>query len=91
MYHLQKNYDSDECKTIYKNLFLAEITPFNHHYSYIGYELIYADAQKHKKYISDMMERIKNAGKTECDTIYNECYSSGIYQYYVLGNYNYQE
>ena len=37
-----------------------------------------------------MMERIRNAGKPECYTIYNECYSSEIYQYYVLGNYNYQ-
>ena len=93
MYHLQKNYDtSDECKTIYNEyIFLAKITPFNHHYGYIGYEPIYADAQKHKKYISELMNRIKNAGKTECDTIYNECYSSGIYQYYILENYNYQD
>ena len=28
---------------------------------------------------------------SECDTIYNECYSSGIYQYYILGNDNYQD
>ena len=93
MYHLHNNYDiSDECKTIYKEYnFLSEVTPFNHHYGYIGYELIYEDSQKHRKYISEMMERIKNAGKPECDVIYNGCYSSGIYQYYVLGNYNYQD
>jgi len=90
MYHLHKNYDtSDECKTIYNEYnFLSEVTPFNHHYGYIGYELIYEDTQKHRKYISEMMERIKNAGKPECDSIYNECYTSEIYQYYVLGNYN---
>ena len=82
----------DECKTIYNEYsFLSEVTPFNHHYGYIGYEPIYEDTQKHRKYIGEMMERIKNAGKSECDTIYNECYSSEIYQYYVLGNDNYQD
>ena len=93
MYHLHNNYDScDECKTIYNEYkFLSEVTPFNHHYSYIGYEPIYEDTQKHRKYIEEIMNRIKNAQKPECDTIYNECYSSGIYQYYVLGNYNYQD
>ena len=54
------------------NIVFYHVTPFNHHYGYIGYEPIYEDTQKHRKYIGEMMERTKNAGKSECDTIYNE-------------------
>ena len=60
MYHLHKNYDTSliEYQTIYNEYsFLSEVTPFNHHYGYIGYEPIYEDTQKHRKYISEMMEK----------------------------------
>jgi hypothetical protein len=83
--------ENDECKTIlndFKNL--MNIEPFNYDYAYIGYENIMTDVKKHKKYISEIMERLKNSQDTECDNIYNECYSCYIYQYYYLGNYNYQ-
>lgn len=89
--HLERNFQtSEESRTILNDFdFLRMITPFNYNYAYIGYDNIYADVQKHRKYIDEMMNRIKNAGQPECDAIYNECYSSDIYQYYVLQNYNY--
>ena len=34
--------------------FQSKVTPFNHHYGYIGYEPIYEDTQKHRKYINEI-------------------------------------
>ncbi len=83
-------YMNDECKTIvYDFINLNDITPLNYNYEYKGYKYVYNDYEKHKQYITDIMNRLKNAQDTICDGIYNRCYTSRIYQQHYLENFNY--
>ena len=60
------------------------IGPFNYEYAYIGYDNVLSDYHKYKKYIQEIMDRLKNANGTVCDDIHNECHESGLYQYYYF-------
>jgi hypothetical protein len=88
LYNISKHINTnDECKTILNDFNqLSDIHVFNYDYDYIGYDNVLSDYRKHKKYIREIMERLKNAQVTVCDDIHNECYGSDLYQYYYLGN-----
>tara|TARA_Y100000817_G_scaffold238143_1_gene190148 strand:+ start:675 stop:1043 length:369 start_codon:yes stop_codon:yes gene_type:complete len=73
----------DDCYSI--------ITEFNtllnidYDYCYNGNDFLINDSNKHRKYIEEIMNRLKNSQNNICDEIYNECYTSQPYQYYYLG------
>jgi hypothetical protein len=76
---------NDECKTIFgESESIVTLLQDDYDYSYIGCGPILNDAIKYKKYISEIMSRLKNAGDHCCNTIYNECLNSYIYQCYYL-------
>mgnify|MGYP001259889679 CR=1 FL=1 len=93
LYKISNNSDTnDECKTILEHFEnMKVIEPFNYEYAYIGYDNVLRDYHKHKKYIDEIMNRLKNANDTVCDDIHNECYECDLYQYYYLGNDIYNE
>lgn len=81
---INQHCDNDDCYSI--------ITEFNtllnmedYDYSYNGYDTLSNDSNKHRKYIEEIMNRLKNSQNNICDEIYNECYSSQSYQYYYMG------
>ena len=82
-----KRDENDECKIIMNEFNdLLSIKIYNYDYSYKGYNIIKNDITKHKKYISEIMGRLKDSDNHICDIIHNECFESGIFQYYYLGN-----
>lgn len=86
--NINKNVETnDECKTIFSEFEnIAMLVESEYNYEYVGYEPIFNEYNKYRKYISEIMARLKNAGNNICDRIYNECYTSYIYHYYYLGN-----
>lgn len=84
-YKIQQHLDVDDCSAIineFENL--LDIEPFNYDYEYSGYDNVLNEYHKHRKYIEEVMNRLKNSQNNICDELYNECFSSEVYRYYYL-------
>ena len=60
------------------------IGPFNYEYAYIGYDNVLSDYHKYKKYIQEIMDRLKNANDTVCDDVHLIVMNLVYIQYYYF-------
>ena len=87
--HYLNEAENNECRSIRDdfNTLLFEEYP----YAYSGLDNIQSDFDTHKNEITRIMTELNKLDDEESKKIYDECYSSYIYQYYYLENINHND